>query len=148
MPLLTLEQVSMAFGYLPLFHNANLRIELPERLALIGRNGTGKSTLLTVIAGEAPPDSGVVWQAPGLRVARLSQDVSELGDRTVRDEVAAGLRPREADPWAVAHKVDTVLSRLSLPGDRPIQQLSGGWRRRVLLGKALVSDPDLLLLDE
>jgi ABC transport system ATP-binding/permease protein len=148
MPLLTLEQVSMAFGYLPLFQDANLRIESGERLALIGRNGTGKSTLLKVIAGEVPHDTGAVWQTPGLRVARLSQDVEELGDRTVRGEVATGLRPGGRDVWDVAHKVDVVLSRLSLPADRRIQELSGGWKRRVLLGKALVSEPDLLLLDE
>jgi ATP-binding cassette subfamily F protein uup len=148
MPLLTLEQVSLAFGYLPLFENANLRIEPGERLALIGRNGTGKSSLLKVVAGELPVDAGTVWRAPGLRVARLSQDATELGDRTVRDEVAAGLPVERADAWTVAHNVDIVLSRLSLPGDRPVRDLSGGWRRRVLLGKALVSEPDLLLLDE
>jgi ABC transport system ATP-binding/permease protein len=148
MPLVTLERVSMAFGYLPLFQDASLRIEPGERLALIGRNGSGKSTLLTVIGGEVPPDGGIVWQAPGLRVARLSQDVGELGNRTVREEVAAGLGPATADAWEVAHKVDAVLSRLSLPADRPTGDLSGGWRRRVLLGKALVADPGLLLLDE
>src|SRR5215510_12485826 len=137
MPLLTLEQVSLAFGHLPLFENANLRIEPGERLALIGRNGSGKSTLLKVVAGELAPDAGTIWRAPGLRVARLSQDVAELEDRTVREEVAAGQRPtRDADTWDIAHKVDIVLSRLSLPGDRPVNELSGGWRRRVLLGKA------------
>ncbi len=98
MPLLTLDQVSLAFGYLPLFEDASLRIEPGERLALIGRNGTGKSTLLKVITGELPPDGGTVWQAPGLSVARLSQDAGELGDRTVREEVAAGLRPRVRRP--------------------------------------------------
>jgi ABC transport system ATP-binding/permease protein len=148
MPLLTLEQVSMAFGYLPLFENASLRIEPGERLALIGRNGSGKSTLLKIVAGELPPDTGVVWQAPSLRVARLSQDVEELGDRTVREEIARGLQPGAADHWDVAHHVDVVLSRLSLPADRMLHELSGGWKRRVLLGKALVSGPDLLLLDE
>ena len=148
MPLLTLDQVSLAFGYHPLFQDASLRIEPGERLALIGRNGTGKSTLLKVVAGELAPDGGSIWWASGLRVARLSQDVAELGDRTVRDEVAAGLGAHGADSWDLAHKIDIVLSRLSLPEDRRVNELSGGWRRRVLLGKALVSEPDLLLLDE
>ena len=68
MPLLTLEQISLAFGHLPLFNGANLRIEPGERLALIGRNGSGKSTLLKVVAGELEPDGGSVWRAPALRI--------------------------------------------------------------------------------
>src|SRR5688500_20129130 len=92
MPLVTLERVSMAFGHLPLFEDANLRVEPGERLALIGRNGSGKSSLLRVIAGDMAADGGSVWRAPGLRIARLAQEVGEAPDRTVREEAAAGLR--------------------------------------------------------
>jgi ATP-binding cassette subfamily F protein uup len=146
MPLLTLDHVSHAYGYLPLLEDVSLRVDAGERLALIGRNGTGKSTLLSIVAGELPPDAGTVWRAPGTRVARLGQDVPLESAGTVRHEIAAGLGS-DVDPEH-AYKIDVILSRLDLPGDRPVRELSGGWRRRVLLGRALVAEPDLLLLDE
>jgi ATP-binding cassette subfamily F protein uup len=149
-PLLTLDQISLAFGYLPLFESANLRIDSGERIALIGRNGSGKSSLLKVVGGDQPPDAGSVWRSPGLRVSRLAQEVPDQATRTVREELIEGLpSPTDADAgeWT-GHAVDQVISRLSLPAERLVAELSGGWRRRVLLGKALVSRPDLLLLDE
>jgi len=85
------QQVSLAFGHLPLLDRADLRIEAGERIAVIGRNGSGKSSLLRVISGEQPPDSGTVWRAPALRVARLDQEVPAGVDRTVFDEIADGL---------------------------------------------------------
>ena len=188
MPLVTLEAVSLAYGHLPLFEGAGLRIEAGERIALIGRNGSGKSSLLRVISGETAPDRGTVWTSPGLRIARLEQSAFADSDtdaarlETVFDEVAAGLgalgalvadyhhaavavtergddrslarlgelqhQLEERDGWRLEQRVETVVSRLSLPADRRMHELSGGWRRRVLLGKALVSEPDLLLLDE
>jgi ATP-binding cassette subfamily F protein uup len=192
-PLLTLDRLSLAFGHLPLFEDASLRIEPGERICLIGRNGSGKSTFLKIVSGDLPPDTGSVWREPGLRVARLDQDASGFssappfpGDATsavpsVFDEVARGLdslgdlvaayhhtaiavaegradalvklgdlqhQLEERDGWRLEQRVELVVSRLSLPADRPMRELSGGWRRRALLGKALVSDPDLLLLDE
>ena len=131
MPLLTLEDVSHAYGYLPLLEDVQLRVEAGERLALIGRNGTGKSTLLSIVSGELTPDGAWVWRAPGTRVARLVQDVPLESDRTVRDEVTAGLREvaHDADTES-AYKVDVILSRLDLPADRKVNELSGGWRRR------------------
>ena len=183
--MLTLDSVSLAFGHLPLFENASLRIEAGERIALIGRNGSGKSSLLKAIAGELPLDGGAIWRAPALRVSRLDQDVPLTGTRTVFEEVSMGLgelgalaaayhraaatlmessgaehdaalerlgdlqhQLEERDGWSLEQKAELVISRLSLPADRPVGELSGGWRRRALLGKALVSEPDLLLLDE
>ena len=185
MPLLTLDSVALAYGHLPLFEQASLQIDAGERIALIGRNGTGKSSLLKVIAGEVPPDAGSIWRAPALRVSRLDQDVPLTGTRTVFEEISSGLGElgvlvaryheaavrvaetsgtqhdaalealgdlqhelEERDGWTLEQKVELVVSRLALPADRPVGELSGGWRRRALLGKALVSQPDLLLLDE
>ena len=91
MPILHLQRASLAFGHLPLFEDVDLRIDSGERIALIGRNGTGKSSLLKAIAGEVPLDDGVVWREPGLRIARLEQEVPAGVDRSVFDEVSTGL---------------------------------------------------------
>jgi len=149
MPLVTLDQVSIAFGHLPLLDHASFQIEPGERVAVIGRNGTGKSTLLQILSGDLPPDSGTVLRQPGVRVARLVQDVPLSADRTVATVVGEGLGALDPhDEWQRQHQADMVMSRLSLPSDAIVDTLSGGWKRRVLLARALVGAPDLLLLDE
>src|SRR3954468_17013116 len=150
MPLVSLDRVSIAYGHLPLLDEVALQIEARERVSVIGRNGTGKSTLLRILAGEIPPDAGTVWRQPSLRVARLEQDVPLSANRSVFDVVAEGHTHHleEDEAWLKDHHVDLVLSRLELPADAIVDTLSGGWRRRVLLARALVGQPDLLLLDE
>ena len=149
MPLVTLDQVSIAFGHLPLLDNAAFQIEPGERVAVIGRNGTGKSTMLQILSGDLPPDAGVVLRQPGVRVARLVQDVPLSADRTVATVVGEGLGELDPhDEWQRHHQADMVMTRLSLPPDAIVDSLSGGWKRRVLLARALVGAPDLLLLDE
>src|SRR5512133_2596310 len=91
MPLVVLDHVSMAFGHLPLLDAAAMQVEPHERVSVIGRNGTGKSVLLQIVEGSQVPDAGSVWLQPGLRVARLVQDVVLSADRPVFDVVAEGL---------------------------------------------------------
>ena len=181
MPLVTLDHLSHAYGHLPLLDDVSLQIDPGERVALIGRNGTGKSTLLQIVSGDVVPDRGAVWRAPGTRVARLVQDVPLDTHAPVFDVVAEGLGDlsaliaayhhaavevahgdsaalermgrlqhelEERDGWRLEQRVELVLTRLSLPADAPVDTLSGGWRRRVLLARALVAAPDVLLLDE
>ena len=182
MPLVVLDQVSIAFGHDPLLDRATLQIDHGERVAVIGRNATGKSTLLQVLEGRLEPDSGTVWRQPGSLAARLVQDVPLSTERPVFDVVAEGLgelaglvtayhraavelsaRPTDdalahlgalqqqlerLDGWRLEQRVELILSRLSLAADASVDSLSGGWRRRVLLARTLVGQPELLLLDE
>ena len=181
MTILSFNDVSLAYGHHPLLAHVNFQVSPGERVCLVGRNGTGKSTLFRVITGVAQPDDGEVWRKDTLRVSHLEQEVPEGISGTVYDVVAAGMgetgrllreyhhalhhvddsgaaamaqlsslqhKIEVLDGWNINQKVETVLSRLSLPADKPVADCSGGIRRRVLLAQALVSDPDLLLLDE
>ena len=149
MPLVALEHISHAYGHVPLLDDVALQVDAGERIAIIGRNGSGKSTLIQIIAGDLPPDRGTVWRQPGTRVARLVQDVPLSANRSVAEVVGDGLGALDPhDEWQRSHQADMVMSRLQLQPDVNVDTLSGGWKRRVLLARALVGQPELLLLDE
>src|SRR3990172_10194644 len=91
MPLLQLSEVSLAYGHVPLLDRVELVAESGQRIGLIGRNGTGKSSLLRIIAGESVADDGKVWRAPGLRIALVPQEPAFAPRQTVFEAVAEGL---------------------------------------------------------
>jgi len=91
MALLTIDHVSVAYGHLLLLDDVAMQVDAGERICILGRNGTGKSTLLRIISGEQVPDAGTIWRQPALRVARLEQDVPLSAHRPVFDVVADGL---------------------------------------------------------
>jgi ATP-binding cassette subfamily F protein uup len=118
-------------------------------VCLLGRNGEGKSSLLHLITRQVVPDSGEVWVRPGRRLASLAQEVSAPSDALVRDVVLSGASGDDSsEDWQLQLQADQVMARLDLNPDAPMSALSGGWRRRAMLGRALVSAPDVLLLDE
>lgn len=150
MPIARLDKVSLSFGLKPLLDHADLQIRKGERICLLGRNGEGKSSLLRLISRRIAPDSGEVWVRPGARTAMLDQEVAADSVQSVLEVVAGGAGSGEAQggSWQADLQVGQVIGRLQLNPDAPMNALSGGWRRRAMLGRALVSAPDLLLLDE
>ncbi len=143
MALITLHNVTVGFGNAPVLENISLSVEPGARACVTGRNGEGKSTLLKVLAGILEPDRGEVLKDDAVRVAYLPQDVPEDRPGTVREILVDAIHDTSRE-----HVADALCSRLQLPPQQSFNALSGGLRRRVLLGCALAKEPHLLLLDE
>jgi len=170
MSLITLKNVSVAFGSDAILDQANLIIEPNERIGLIGRNGAGKSTLLKLIDGDVLPDDGELLRQQGTIIGRLVQEVPSDIDYDIRSVVAMGdqmlgqaladfylagdtdieaqNRVTELEAWGLDVQVKTLCSKFDLEPEMQFSQLSGGMKRRVLMARALVKQPDILLLDE
>ena len=151
MSLLSLRGLQFTYGGEPLIDEIDLEIERGERIGLLGRNGTGKSTLMKLIAGEIDADNGEVLRDDNTTVSRLVQDVpagSGLSVREMIEEAATDSAKVGVEDWQQDQAVNRVLSRMSLDETAAFGSLSSGMKRRVLLARSLVHDPDLLLLDE
>jgi ABC transport system ATP-binding/permease protein len=156
MALVSFQEVSLGFGGPLLLDRVNLQIERGECLGLLGRNGVGKSSLLKLINGDLSPESGVVARQQNLSVAYLPQEVPQVFSGTVSTIVAAGLEQpgmptgitADDTTWQGQLQVEQVIARMSLEPHASFEQLSAGLKRRVLLARGLVRNPDLLLLDE
>jgi ATP-binding cassette subfamily F protein uup len=150
--LIALKDAELAFGLTPLLDRAALTITDGERIGLIGRNGTGKSSLLAVLAGSLALDDGDVARKPGLRVALVEQEPALPPAATVRESLAArgGLAEihDERDRHAAETRLVEYLHRFSVNEDAAPAQASGGERKRAALALAFALDPELLLLDE
>ncbi len=149
MALVSLLDVSLSFGGAPLLDRVNLQIDRGERVCLVGRNGAGKSTLMKIIAGELNPDVGQVFRPPGAIISTLRQEVPVGLAGTVRTVVeGAGGAYEEHNDWERHDRVERLLEQMGLPAEMEFASLSAGQKRRVLLARGLVEDPQLLLLDE
>jgi ATP-binding cassette subfamily F protein uup len=152
MPLITLQDAELAFGLTPLLDRASLTVQPNERIGLIGRNGTGKSSLLKIIAGQMALDDGVCGRDDGLRIAVVEQESSPPEAPTLRESLALAAKFEELhddrERWAAEARLTEFLHRFGLDENRPTATASGGERKRAMLALALAKKPDLLLLDE
>jgi len=149
--LISLEKAAKAYAHRTLLDGVSLGVSAGDRVGVVGRNGTGKSTLLTLLAGRVAPDSGRVAMAAGLRLGYLPQSDQLAG--TVGEIVfgfGGGGGGAAGTPWEADPRARAIMAEL-LPGiglDAPAARLSGGERRRVALASLLVAEQDVLLLDE
>lgn len=150
MPILTINDLSHAFGGPPVLEAVNLQIDAGDRVCLVGRNGSGKSTFMRLLADEMKPDTGTIVRSAGARVARLPQEIPADVAGSVHDVVMAGMVPLSdhEEEWEQDVRIENLLERMNLSGTAEFAALSGGMKRRVLLAQALASAPELLLLDE
>jgi ATP-binding cassette subfamily F protein uup len=172
MAVLTLSDACLAFGHVALLDHTAFALETGERVGLIGRNGTGKSSLLKILAGLEKPDDGQLQIQSGTQVSYVPQEPTFSDGATVFSTVSEGLADVKAarerfeahaegddldalmtqiearNGWNWEQRVDETLQRLRLAPELPIAGLSGGMKKRVALARSLVASPDVLLLDE
>src|ERR1700761_5141407 len=157
MSLITLLDAHLAYGDRPLLDGAQLSVRSGERVGLIGRNGTGKSTLLRVIAGLNQLDEGEVQHRDGLRIVFVEQEPVLPASPTLRESLlaradlepnAAALHADERERWRMEARLSEFMQRFDLDPERVPATSSGGERKRAALALALALQPDVLLLDE
>lgn len=148
MNILSLNKISHAFGGPKLLDTAGLHIEAGDRICLLGRNGTGKSTLMHLINGDIQPDSGEIIRNQDIQTAYVPQEFPQDWFGSLKNWLEGILKQEGTDQIYAGVQIDQTLSQLELSPDDKLENMSGGLKRRALLAAALVQNPDLLLLDE
>jgi len=152
MALISMQGVSIGFGGHPLLDEVSFQIERGERVGLLGRNGMGKSTLLKMLNGDVEPHDGIIARQQNVRTAYLPQEVPQDLEGRIADIIASGLIDsdfaEDEHHWKRDNQVQKTISLMELDGDTRFETLSAGMKRRVILARGLVCNPDLLLLDE
>lgn len=145
--ILSVRDALVSFGDIPLFKDLTFNIHDGSRISLVGKNGTGKTTLMNIITGARDLDDGERWVFDGLKIGYLQQDVKPKPGQSVYDFIFETF-PADTESWMIDYKIDMVITPLELDVRDQMDTLSGGQVRRAALARALVEDPDLLLLDE
>ncbi|BAF61668.1 ATP-binding cassette domain-containing protein [Candidatus Vesicomyidisocius calyptogenae] len=175
MPLITLDNISLSFSDKQILNKVNSTIYKGDKIALIGRNGEGKSTFMRILAGLIESDDGKLNIKNGSKISYLEQTLPQNNDKNLFDIVAEGLgdigiilteyqhlinngkleqaskvqeKIDQSNSWQYLYKIQTILNRFTLNANTILSTLSSGWKRRVMLARALIQNPDVLLLDE
>jgi ATP-binding cassette, subfamily F, member 3 len=151
--MLTISDVSKAYGPQILFDEVSLQVNRADRVGLIGPNGAGKSTLFSLILGVEEPDKGTITREKYAVVGHLPQECGPAGDGTVLEMALAGIHAHdhESGGYQLEAKAKKILAGLSFREkdfDRPLREMSGGWVMRAHLARLLAQEPDVLMLDE
>ena len=144
-PVLDIQNLSKRFGERVLFQDISFSIAEGQRVGLIAQNGTGKSTLLSLLTGDDTPDAGTIIYRNGIRTGFLRQEPRFPKDATVLEACFSGVNPDD-DTRLKAKQILTQLRITDM--EQPVHQLSGGQQKRVALAQVLISNPDFLILDE